>query len=133
MDGYIRIIFAIVGFSSSFLFCLPNLKKWQKQQTAIEKLRLTKEVLEEAENRLLELQERHDRLLKEICSYYLCHRELEAALVGARRDMNEAMEFVNGLRKMQVKIISSYPDDVTLETTSADACSSCRPRGNLMN
>ncbi|GMG99733.1 hypothetical protein Nepgr_001573 [Nepenthes gracilis] len=130
MDNYGRLLFAVVGFASSLSFLLPNLKKWQKQQITREKLRIVKEAMAEAEERLLRLQERHDGLLREICSYYLCHRELEDALVDARRAMDEALDFANALRKMQVKMICSYPDldlDLAPFERAPPSARCCRP------
>lgn len=103
--------FTIIGFSTSLICLLPNVKKWQWQQLRKEKLRIIGEALEQAEERAARFEERHDRILSQICAYYLTHRELEEALAGARAAMNEALEFVASLRKMQKKIISSFPGD----------------------
>lgn len=110
--GFDRIVFAIIGFSASFIFCVSNLKRWQKQQITAEKLRHISEALEHAEERVLRFQERHDRILSQVCSFYLANKELVEALEGARAAMNEAMEFAANLRRMQTKIISSFPDEV---------------------
>lgn len=72
------------------------------------------DALERADERAARSQERHDRLLGQVCSFYLANKELEEALGGARRAMDEAMEFAGGLRKMQMRLISSFPDDVDL-------------------
>lgn len=74
-----------------------------------EKLRVVNEALEQAEERLIRCQERHDKILYQINSYYLSHKEMEEALAGARKAMNEALEFSVSLRGIQMKIVSSYP------------------------
>ncbi|OMP03311.1 hypothetical protein COLO4_10503 [Corchorus olitorius] len=107
---YVRIIFAVIGFSSSFLFVLPSIKRWQRQQVLIERLRIISQALEEAEGRALRYQERHDRILSQICSYYMVNEHLEDALSGARAAMNEALEFAVALRKMQMQILRSLQD-----------------------
>jgi Werner syndrome ATP-dependent helicase len=109
---YGSIVFAIVGFSASFFFCVPNLKRWHRQQITAEKLRLIGEALEHAEERVQRFQERHDRILSQMCTYYLVNKELEEALAGARAAMNEAMEFAVHLRRLQMKTITSFPDKV---------------------
>ncbi|KAF5740044.1 hypothetical protein HS088_TW11G00107 [Tripterygium wilfordii] len=109
---YGRIVYAIIGFSASFFLCLPNLKRWHRQRVTKDKLRIVSQALEQAEERLVRFQERHDRILSIICSFYLSSQDLEDALVGARAAMNEALEFSVSLRRIQMKIISSYPDDV---------------------
>ncbi|MBA0619017.1 hypothetical protein Godav_028272 [Gossypium davidsonii] len=107
---YVRIIFAVIGFSTSFIFVLPSLKKWQRQQVSIEKLRIISQALEHAEERVVRFQERHDRILGQICSYYMVNQDLEDALAGARAAMNEALEFAVGLRKMQLQILRSLTE-----------------------
>ncbi|KAK8712518.1 hypothetical protein V6N13_147757 [Hibiscus sabdariffa] len=97
----------VIGFSTSFFFVLPGLKKWQRQQVLIEKLRIISQALEQAEERAMRFQERHDRILGQICSYYMVNQDLEDALAGARAAMNEALEFAVGLRKMQLQILRS--------------------------
>ncbi|OVA14851.1 hypothetical protein BVC80_8955g18 [Macleaya cordata] len=106
-----RIICALLGFSASFFLCLPNLKTWQRRKIVEEKLRIVSEALEHAEERLIRFQERHDRLLNQLCSYYMSNRELDEALVNARTAMNEALEFTLTLREMQLKILRSYPNE----------------------
>lgn len=103
--------FTIIGFSTSLLFLVPNVKKWQNQQLRKEKLKIIEEALEQAEVRAAMFEERHDRILSQICAYYLTHKELEEAIAGARAAMNEALEFAASLRNMQKKIISSFPGD----------------------
>ncbi|KAK1278059.1 hypothetical protein QJS04_geneDACA007312 [Acorus gramineus] len=70
---------------------------------------MTSEALEHAEEMVFRYQERHDRILNQMNSQYLCHREMEEALLGARTDMDEALEFAAGLRRLQMKIICCYP------------------------
>ncbi|ONK78644.1 uncharacterized protein A4U43_C02F20960 [Asparagus officinalis] len=94
----------------SSLILLNELKKWQRRQIVKEKLRLMTEALEQAEERLLRLQERHDRILYQMNSQYLSHKEMEEALIGARKAMNDALDFSVSLREIQLRILSSYPD-----------------------
>ncbi|KAL2940975.1 50S ribosomal protein L20 [Bienertia sinuspersici] len=70
--------------------------------------------LEAAEERAMRVQERHDKLLNQICSYYVCHKELEQAIVGVRKAMDEEIEFAATLRKMQLWILATFPDHVDL-------------------
>ncbi|KAK7392023.1 hypothetical protein VNO78_20449 [Psophocarpus tetragonolobus] len=105
-----NIVFAIIGFSASFLFCLPNMKRWQGKQVAAEKLKMVSEALEAAEERAVRFQERHDRILSQICASYLTNTELIEALAGARATMNQALDFAVELRNIQIKIITSFPD-----------------------
>lgn len=106
-------LFAALGFSISWLvFRLPNMKKRRTPEIMSEKVRLIKEAIDEAEDRVVRLEERHDRLLKEACSYYLCNRELVEALAGARQVMDEATAVADGLRRMYMKmIVCYYPDE----------------------
>ncbi|KAB2621540.1 hypothetical protein D8674_023722 [Pyrus ussuriensis x Pyrus communis] len=106
-----RVIFALIGFSSSLFFFVPNVKSWRTQQVTTEKLRIIGEALKQAEKRATRFQERHDRILRQISSFYLINKELEGALADARAAMNEALEFAANLRKLQMKIISSFPSD----------------------
>ena len=106
------IFYALIGFSMSVALCLPNLKKWQSQQITAEKLRIISEALEDAEERAMRFQERHDHVLSQVCSYYLCKQELLEALAESRVAMNEALGFAVGLRKMQMEILCSYPGEV---------------------
>ncbi|MCL7036140.1 hypothetical protein MKW94_026318 [Papaver nudicaule] len=110
MDSASMLCF-LLGCTASIFFYLPHLKKWQKKQSVEEKLRILGDALEHAELRLIRFQERHDRLLNQLCSYYLCNQELEKSLVNARTSMNESLEFTNTLRQMQLKLIQSYPGE----------------------
>jgi Werner syndrome ATP-dependent helicase len=74
---------------------------------AIEKLRLVNEALVTAEENVTRLQERHDVILKEICSYYLVNTELHEALVSSRAAINDASSFVMELRRLQLNILNS--------------------------
>lgn len=105
---YGHIVSAIIGFSASFFLFSPNLKKWQAKQITTQKLNIVKEALELAEERVIRYEERHDRLLGEICSHYLTSPVMEEALAGSDEAMNEAAKFVVSLRKLQMEIISSY-------------------------
>lgn len=104
---YGRVIFALIGFSASFLFLMQSFKRKRAQQITTDKLRLVSEALEVAEERVVRFQERHDHILAQICSHYLINQELQDALAGARAAMNEALEFAVGLRKMQMKLLNS--------------------------
>ena len=116
---YCRVVLAIVGLSFSYFLCVPNLKKRHKQQIIIEKLRMISEALEHAEDRVLRLQERHDRILSQMCSYYFIHNELEVSLADARAVLDEAMESAGNLRRMQRKIIGYFPDEVDVKDMSS--------------
>lgn len=127
------IFYVLIGFSMSVSLCLPNLKKWQSQQITAEKLRIITEALEHAEERAIRFQERHDRVLSQVGSYYLCNQELLEALAVSRIAMNEALGFAVGLRKMQMEIICSYPDevdDVILRRLSENTGSASATRRN---
>ncbi|PHT41294.1 hypothetical protein CQW23_20148 [Capsicum baccatum] len=106
-----NITLAIIGFTSSFLLYLPNFRKKKKQQIAAEKLRIITEALEQAEDRVLRYEERHDKLLNQICSHYIVSQEILEALAGARDAMNEALEFAITLRNLQLEVIRLYPSD----------------------
>ncbi|TMW97406.1 hypothetical protein EJD97_005575 [Solanum chilense] len=103
--------FAIIGFTSSFLLYLPILRRRQKKEIAAEKLRIVTEALEQAENRVLRYEERHDNILNQLSSHYIVSQEIVEALAGARQAMNEALEFAITLRNMQLEVIILYPDD----------------------
>ncbi|KAE9589592.1 hypothetical protein Lalb_Chr21g0310631 [Lupinus albus] len=107
-----KVVFAIIGFSTSFLFCVPNIKRWQRKQVAEQKLKIINEALEVAEERVVKFQERHDRILSQICMSYLTNTELLEALVGARATMNQALEFAVDFRRIQFQIINSFPDEI---------------------
>ena len=125
---YCRVVLAIVGLSFSYFLCVPNLKKRHKQQIIIEKLRMISEALEHAEDRVLRLQERHDRILSQMCSYYFIHNELEVSLADARAVLDEAMESAGNLRRMQRKIIGYFPDEVDVKDMSTLSSRPQRPR-----
>ncbi|KAL9248117.1 hypothetical protein vseg_021476 [Gypsophila vaccaria] len=114
MCSYDRVILAIIGISSTILCILPTLKTSQSKRNADERLKMINESLEQAEERVVRLQERHDRLVARICSYYMCHNELEEAVVGARKALDEELEFVALLRKMQLFVLSSFPRNLDL-------------------
>nr|POF10241.1 hypothetical protein CFP56_14174 [Quercus suber] len=87
------------------------------------------EALEHAEKRVLRLQERHDRILSQMCSYYFIHNELEVSLADARTVLDEAMESAGNLRRMQRKIIGYFPDEVDVkDMLSGNTCRPQRPR-----
>lgn len=106
-----RVVFAVIGFSTSLVLFVPNVKKWHRQQVTTEKLRIINEALEQAEERVAKFQERHDRMLGQMCSYYLTNKELDEALAAARAAVDDASDFAAQLRKMQVTIINSFPGD----------------------
>ncbi|WOL12188.1 hypothetical protein Cni_G20953 [Canna indica] len=100
--------FLNAGFSSLSLLSFLELKKWHRRQLMADNLRRVSETLEQAEERLIRFQERHDKILFQINSHYLCHREMEEALAGAHKAMNEAFQFCVELRRMQMKILTLY-------------------------
>ena len=110
-----HIVFAVIGFSASFFFCVPNIKRWQRKHLAAEKLKMVNEALEAAEERAVRFQERHDRILNQICSTYLTNAELVEAIAGARATMNQALDFALQLRKIQFRIITSFPDAIEID------------------
>ncbi|CAJ2628724.1 unnamed protein product [Trifolium pratense] len=128
-----NIIFAIIGFSASFIFCVPNLKRWQRKQVTLEKLKIIREALEEAEERVVRFQERHDRILNYISASYLTNAEVVEALAGARQNMNQALDFAVQLRSIQFKTISSFPDAIHMvngtTTTNTQSISIGSTRG----
>ncbi|KAL6142600.1 hypothetical protein ACLB2K_060877 [Fragaria x ananassa] len=95
-----RVVFATIGFSTSLVLFVPNVKKWHRQQVTTEKLRIITEALEHAEERAAKFQERHDRMLNQMCSFYLTNKELEEALASARAAANDALDFATQLRRM---------------------------------
>ncbi|CAI9768970.1 unnamed protein product [Fraxinus pennsylvanica] len=102
------IIFALFGFSASFIFLFPDFRRRKNRQAAEEKLKIVSETLHEAEERVIRYEERHDKILSQICSYYMVNEKLEEALVGAKNAMNDALEFSVGLRNLQMEILTSY-------------------------
>lgn len=89
----------------SFFFAFTPI--FRQRRRAIEKLKLVNEALVAAEENVARLQERHDVILKEICSYYLVNSELQEALVAARADIDVASGFVIELRRLQLNILNS--------------------------
>lgn len=67
--------------------------------------------LEQAELRLMRYEERHDRILGQICSFYLVNPNMEEALKGAREAMDEARDFSVTLRSLQMEMINSFPGE----------------------
>ncbi|KAF9681568.1 hypothetical protein SADUNF_Sadunf05G0015200 [Salix dunnii] len=128
--GYSHLISAIAGFSAAFILRLPILRLWHKQQITEEKLRIIAEVLEHAEERVQKLQERHDHMLGQICSYYLINRDLGDALAGARAAMNEAMEFAVRLRDVQMRVLINFPDEADLSMLVSPCANAPRPGNN---
>lgn len=100
------IILSTIALSGSFFFALSPILR--QRHRAIEKLRLVNEALVAAEENVARLQERHDVILKEICSYYLVNTELQEALVAARAAINDASAFVMELRRLQLNILNSF-------------------------
>ncbi|VVB15243.1 unnamed protein product [Arabis nemorensis] len=103
--GSIIILCTTIALSGSFLFALSPISRQRRR--AIEKLRLVNEALIGAEENVARLQERHDVMLKEICSYYLVNSELQESLVAARAAINDASGFVMELRRLQLNILNS--------------------------
>ena len=68
---------------------------------------------------MLRLQERHDKILSQMCSYYFIHNELEVSLADARVVSDEAMESAGNLRRMRRKIIGYFPDEVDVKDMSS--------------
>lgn len=74
----------------------------------MDRLKIISEALHEAEGRLIRYQERHDHILDHMCSNYLINQNMQEALAGARDAMNEALELVVALRKLQLQAIVSF-------------------------
>ncbi|CAI9768971.1 unnamed protein product [Fraxinus pennsylvanica] len=91
----------VTGLSEDF-------RRRKNRQAAEEKLKIVCETLHEAEERVIRYEERHDKILSQICSYYMVNENLEEALVGAKNAMNDALEFSVGLRNLQMEILTSY-------------------------
>ncbi|KAH9620961.1 hypothetical protein KSS87_017932 [Heliosperma pusillum] len=106
---------AFIGISSTIICCLPTLKRQQSKRCIEERLELMNEALEKAEERVMRLQERHDRLVTQICSYYMCYKELDHAVLGARMALHEELEFVASLRKMQLLLLTSFFDNKKIQ------------------
>ncbi|CAA7024715.1 unnamed protein product [Microthlaspi erraticum] len=107
MDLYGSIItfLSSVAVSGSIFVALSPILRQRRR--AIEKLRLVNEALVTAEENVARLQERHDVILKEICSYYLVNAELQESLVSARAAIDDASGFVMELRRLQFNILNS--------------------------
>lgn len=108
---YSRLVLTLFGFSAAFFLCLPNLRKWEARNTARGKLEMINKTLEQAELRLMRYEERHDRILGQICSFYLVNPNMEEALKGAREAMDEARDFSVTLRSLQMEMINSFPGE----------------------
>lgn len=107
MDLYGTILLlSTIALSGSFFFAFNPILR--QRHRAIEKLKLVNEALVAAEENVARLQERHDVILKEICSYYLVNTELHEALVSARAAINDASSFVMELRRLQLNILNSF-------------------------
>ena len=72
---------------------------------------MVSEALVEAELRVVRYEERHDRILGQICSHYLVNQDMEEAMARARGAMNDAQEFAVILRNLQIEILSSFPGE----------------------
>ncbi|GJW13304.1 hypothetical protein Tco_0017437 [Tanacetum coccineum] len=105
-----QITFGVIGFSSSLCVRLPILKNWRSMQMKRVNSEMASRALEEAEVKLQRYEERHDRVLGQICSFYMHNQELETALAGCRDALSEASEFVFTLRRLQLDVITTlYP------------------------
>lgn len=108
---YRRVGFAIVGFSASFIIFVSKLKRsWHRPKiTKDQKLREISLAVEHAhDERLQRSQERHDRIRRQMSTYYSVNKELEEALDDARDALKKAMDFAEELRKMQTEIINAW-------------------------
>lgn len=90
---------------SFFFFAFTPI--FRQKRRAIEKLKLVNDALVTAEENVARLQERHDVILRELCSYYLVNSELQEALVAARAAIDVASGFVIELRRLQLNILNS--------------------------
>ncbi|CAN8255740.1 unnamed protein product [Cochlearia groenlandica] len=106
MDLYGSIILlSTIALTGSFFFAFSPMLRHRRR--AMEKLRLVNEALVCAEKNVVRLQERHDVILKEICSYYLVNFELQEDLVETRDAIDNAYRFVMELRRLQLNILNS--------------------------
>ncbi|KAK7277948.1 hypothetical protein RJT34_22969 [Clitoria ternatea] len=101
-----KMVIGIIGLSTSFLLCVGKIKRRHRKQEAAEKLKVITEALEAAEERVARYEERHDRILSQICASYLTNTELLQALVAARATMDQALDFAVHLRKIQFTILN---------------------------
>ncbi|KAM6597942.1 hypothetical protein CsatA_008466 [Cannabis sativa] len=111
--GYL-ILTTIIGLSTttiSYFVVSPTIERWQMKQMRKEKLKVIKEALEEANERVERLENRHERILSQLCGYYLTHPELEEAVVEARNAVKEALVVTSTLTKMQIHLINSLSTD----------------------
>lgn len=53
--------------------------------------------------------EARQEILFQMNSQNLCHREMEVALSGAQKTMDESLQFCTQLRRMQMKLLTLYP------------------------
>ncbi|KAL0365092.1 UNVERIFIED_CONTAM: hypothetical protein Sangu_0606800 [Sesamum angustifolium] len=107
-----RIVFALLGASATLVLASSELRKLHHRKATSEKLRIIREALREAEERVVRYEERHDHILTQLCSYYMINQNLEEALSGARQAMNEALACAVALRELHMEIIIaaySYP------------------------
>ncbi|GFP87105.1 hypothetical protein PHJA_000854300 [Phtheirospermum japonicum] len=102
------ILCTLLGASATLFLILPEIEKTRKRKVAIDKLKIISVALQQAEERAARYEQRHDRILSQICCYYMINQNLEEALAGARDAMNEALQFAVGLRNMQMEIINSF-------------------------
>lgn len=99
----------MIGIAASFVLQIPEIQKRNdKRRTVREKLTMADEALAEAEERVRIYEERHDRILNQICSYYMMNHNLEESLIGAKDAVNEALEFALALRILKWEIPSSF-------------------------
>lgn len=101
------IVLSTIALSGSFFFFAFTPIFFRQRRRAIEKLKLVNEALVAAEENVARLQERHDVILGELCSYYLVNSELQEALVAARAAIDVASGFVIELRRLQLNILNS--------------------------
>ncbi|KAL7003086.1 hypothetical protein U1Q18_004243 [Sarracenia purpurea var. burkii] len=102
-----RIIVGVIGLSASFFLCFQTMKKWECRKMKREKVKMISEAMEKAEERVTRCEERHDRILNQICGYYLSNSDLEEALAAARAALHDARKFAAALRDLQIKVLNS--------------------------
>ncbi|KAI4364664.1 hypothetical protein MLD38_020722 [Melastoma candidum] len=113
--GRDKVVVAILSFSLGLAFCIPCIRRQQRQEIVSKGLRIVLEALEHAEERLAMSWERHDVLLRQRCSFYLTNCDLEEALADARKAIEEATELTRVFGRMQMRLIASFTKDVDVE------------------
>ncbi|KAH7655003.1 hypothetical protein IHE45_19G177600 [Dioscorea alata] len=101
--------FSTIAATLAVFTSLPELRKWQRRQLILHKLKLITDALEQAEERLIRLQERHDKILLHLNSNYFPSLAMAHALSASQQAMDEALHFSASLQSLHLKLLTSYP------------------------